>query len=110
MLLTIDIGNTNIKLGVYAGAELRSYWRVATERLKLADEYAALRFVTANRHADIARAVGVVDPLPIAVDPEVDDLVTRLADSVDHGATQFHPSMIERQRHLHATRSRSPAA
>jgi type III pantothenate kinase len=42
MLLTIDIGNTNIKFGVYEGETLRSYWRVATERLKLADEYAAL--------------------------------------------------------------------
>lgn len=42
MLLTIDIGNTNIKLGVYSGTELRSYWRVATERLRLTDEYAAL--------------------------------------------------------------------
>lgn len=42
MLLTIDIGNTNIKLGVYQGEQLLANWRVATERLKLADEYAAL--------------------------------------------------------------------
>jgi len=42
MLLTVDIGNTNIKLGIYDGAELHSYWRVATERLRLADEYAVL--------------------------------------------------------------------
>lgn len=41
MLLTIDIGNTNIKLGAYAGDELRGHWRMATERLKLADEYGA---------------------------------------------------------------------
>lgn len=42
MLLTIDIGNTNIKIGVYNGEELVSHWRVTTERLKLADEYAVL--------------------------------------------------------------------
>jgi type III pantothenate kinase len=42
MLLTVDIGNTNIKLGVYEGERLRANWRMATERLKLADEYAAL--------------------------------------------------------------------
>ncbi len=42
MLLTIDIGNTNIKLGVYEGERLLAHWRVATERHKLADEYAAL--------------------------------------------------------------------
>jgi type III pantothenate kinase len=42
MLLTIDIGNTNIKFGVYEDDRLRANWRIATERLKLADEYAAL--------------------------------------------------------------------
>jgi type III pantothenate kinase len=42
MLLTIDIGNTNIKIGVYEGERLLANWRMATERLKLADEYAVL--------------------------------------------------------------------
>lgn len=42
MLLTIDIGNTNIKLGVYEGDVLLHHWRVATDRLRLADEYAVL--------------------------------------------------------------------
>jgi type III pantothenate kinase len=42
MLLTIDIGNTNIKFGVYEGKQLLADWRVVTERLKLADEYAVL--------------------------------------------------------------------
>jgi type III pantothenate kinase len=42
MLLAIDIGNTNIKLGVYDGERLVRNWRLATERHTLADEYAAL--------------------------------------------------------------------
>jgi type III pantothenate kinase len=42
MLLTIDIGNTNIKIGVYHAERLLANWRMATERLRLADEYAAL--------------------------------------------------------------------
>jgi type III pantothenate kinase len=42
MLLTIDIGNTNIKLGVYQDEQLLAHWRMATERLKLADEYAVM--------------------------------------------------------------------
>src|SRR5262245_22412704 len=41
MLLAIDIGNTNVTLGVYAGSELRGTWRVATDPARLADEYAA---------------------------------------------------------------------
>ena len=42
MLLTIDIGNTNIKIGVYRGDQLLAHWRMATERHKLADEYAVV--------------------------------------------------------------------
>lgn len=42
MLLTIDVSNTTIKAGVFNGAKLVADWRVATERQKLADEYAML--------------------------------------------------------------------
>jgi type III pantothenate kinase len=42
MLLTIDIGNTNIVLGVFEGEELRATWRMATGINQMADEYAAL--------------------------------------------------------------------
>jgi len=42
MLLAIDIGNTNVKLGVFEAAELRATWRVATDAERLADEYAVL--------------------------------------------------------------------
>jgi type III pantothenate kinase len=42
MLLTIDIGNTNIVFGVFEGEELRATWRMATGINQMADEYAAL--------------------------------------------------------------------
>lgn len=42
MLLCIDIGNTNIKLGLFDGEEMCCHWRIATERSRLADEYAVL--------------------------------------------------------------------
>lgn len=42
MLLTIDIGNTNIKLGLFEGDQVRAHWRLATMRERLADEYAML--------------------------------------------------------------------
>ncbi|MBO9335209.1 MAG: type III pantothenate kinase [Roseiflexus sp.] len=42
MLLTIDIGNTNIKIGVYQDERLAAHWRVTTERHRLADEYLVL--------------------------------------------------------------------
>ena len=38
MLLAIDIGNTNIVLGVFVGKELRATWRLLTLRERTADE------------------------------------------------------------------------
>ena len=42
MLLAIDVSNTTIKAGVFRGDALLADWRFATERQKLADEYAIL--------------------------------------------------------------------
>lgn len=39
MLLVIDVGNTNIVLGVYDGKKLINDWRVATNKDKTSDEY-----------------------------------------------------------------------
>lgn len=39
MLLTIDIGNTNVTLGVYEGEKLTQHWRMATNREHMPDEY-----------------------------------------------------------------------
>lgn len=38
MILTMDIGNTNIKLGLFSGSELVNYWRLATQRSYTSDE------------------------------------------------------------------------
>lgn len=42
MLLCVDIGNTNIKIGLFEDNELRARWRLTTDRARLADEYAML--------------------------------------------------------------------
>lgn len=39
MLLTIDVGNSNITLGVYKGSELAADWRIRTQSKRTADEY-----------------------------------------------------------------------
>src|SRR5215468_6280211 len=39
MLLAIDIGNTNIVLGLYEGQKLITHWRLFTQAEKTADEY-----------------------------------------------------------------------
>lgn len=42
MLLAVDIGNTSVTLGVFAGKELRATWRIATNIHQMPDEYAVL--------------------------------------------------------------------
>ena len=42
MLLAIDVGNTNIVMGLYDGKRLLEHWRIATERNRTADEYGIL--------------------------------------------------------------------
>jgi len=39
VLLAIDIGNTNIVFGLFAGEELKTHWRIRTERNRTTDEY-----------------------------------------------------------------------
>ena len=42
MLLAIDIGNTNIVLGIYDGRKLVTHWRLLTQPERTADEYGVL--------------------------------------------------------------------
>ncbi|MBF0186674.1 MAG: type III pantothenate kinase [Magnetococcales bacterium] len=42
MLLVIDVGNTNIVLGVYEGPRLVRHWRIATRVERTGDEYGIL--------------------------------------------------------------------
>jgi type III pantothenate kinase len=42
MLLAIDIGNTNVVLGLYDGKTLKDSWRAATDPRRTADEYAVM--------------------------------------------------------------------
>ena len=42
MLLTVDVGNTQTVLGLYAATELTAHWRLATERSTTADELGVL--------------------------------------------------------------------
>src|SRR5690242_9474948 len=42
MLLAIDIGNTNIVVGVFSDGVLIKHWRLATDAERMPDEYAVL--------------------------------------------------------------------
>lgn len=42
MLLVIDVGNSNIVLGIYEGARRVRNWRLSTDKSRTSDEYAVL--------------------------------------------------------------------
>lgn len=42
MLLVVDIGNTNVVLGIYDGLALKAHWRLATDAKTTSDEYGIL--------------------------------------------------------------------
>jgi type III pantothenate kinase len=52
MLLTIDIGNTNITFGLYEGEDLGPRWRIRTIHEKMPDEYGILLHQL-FRHRDV---------------------------------------------------------
>lgn len=102
MLLCIDIGNTNITLGLYQSETLGSRWRLATNMERMPDEY-ALQFLGLLSHAGYSPAdlsgvclASVVPPLtgriiqtchqyldqdPLVVDPGVKTGVRILYDT-----------------------------
>jgi type III pantothenate kinase len=67
MLLAIDIGNTNITLGVYAGDKLGPCWRLATGLEKMPDEYGALMlnlFKRSGISAENIKAIAIASVVP----------------------------------------------
>jgi len=65
-LLVVDVGNTNVVLGIYRGDELAGSWRLATARERTADEYGILtRQLIGDSAATLDGAIvsSVVPPL-----------------------------------------------
>lgn len=55
MLLTIDIGNTNLTLGLYPDKEISAHWRLATDHQRMPDEY-GLQFLGLLENAGFSPA------------------------------------------------------
>jgi len=53
MLLCIDIGNTNIMLGLFVGDELGPHWRLSTDHDRMPDEF-AMQLINLLTYAGIA--------------------------------------------------------
>jgi len=74
MLLAIDVGNTQILMGVYEGEDLKFSWRLSTNRARTVDEFGILTRTLFNldglEASDVSRIVisSVVPPLDSALD------------------------------------------
>ena len=51
MLLTVDVGNTNVTLGVFDGENLRTTLRIETDINRMGDEYAATMLTLLGHHS-----------------------------------------------------------
>lgn len=79
MLLVCDIGNSNIVLGLYDGAELRAHWRLTSRLNATVDEYSVLLGGLMQRFAaprPVAAAIvsSVVPPLT----PKIEAVLAQL--------------------------------
>ncbi|ASS73813.1 pantothenate kinase [Tumebacillus algifaecis] len=63
MILVLDVGNTNITLGVYKGKELLYHWRIATIRERTEDE---LGILVKSLLADKGISVGEINGIAIS--------------------------------------------
>jgi type III pantothenate kinase len=60
LLLAVDVGNTNVKLGAFDGDRLVAQWRLETDPRRMSDEYAVLLdWLLARRGLGFADIAGV---------------------------------------------------
>ncbi|MDB5080549.1 MAG: Type pantothenate kinase [Chloroflexi bacterium] len=91
MLLAVDIGNTNVVLGIFEGETVKASWRMQTERRRMPDELGLIiTGFLANRGyrpEDITAAVisSVVPPLTLAFEEMVERYFGRTALTVEPG-------------------------
>jgi len=78
MLLTIDIGNTNLTLGLYTGDVLGPRWRLATDHDRMPDEY-GLQFLGLLNHVGYSPE----DLNGIVLASVVPTLTSRIIDACD---------------------------
>ncbi len=67
MLLAIDIGNTNVTLGVYEGERLAAHWRIATVHERMPDEYGLILlglFEHSSLHISQITGVAIASVVP----------------------------------------------
>jgi type III pantothenate kinase len=110
MLLVIEVGNTNTKIGVYDGTRLLTSWRLTTRREQTADEY-GIFFETLLRTRGIAAAQisgvaisNVVPPVQQTLEWMTEKYFGVTPFTVEPGADAGMPLAIDNPRELGSDR------
>lgn len=82
MLLCVDIGNTNIVVGVYRGDELLTHWRLSTDYDKMPDEY-GLVLIGLLQHSGLKQKE-IEGVIMASVVPPVTNLFAEMVDQYLH--------------------------
>jgi type III pantothenate kinase len=78
MLLALDVGNTNVTVGVFDGGKLTSHWRLGTAREQTADEWGILfRNLFALSSLDLRQVHGII---VASVVPPLDGPLAQMAE------------------------------
>ena len=86
MLLTIDVGNTETKLGCFSKHALKQTWRVTTELRRTPDEYGVFftqLFATSEIKTSSIRAVAIASVVP-QLDPVLESACERFFATAPH--------------------------
>lgn len=110
MLLVLDVGNTNITLGLYEGTALRHIWRLQTLHQRTADEYGLMvRQLLANAGVAVGQvsdviAASVVPALTRTVDELVESTFGRAPLVVGPGLKSGMPILYDQPKDVGADR------
>lgn len=88
MLLVIDVGNSNIVLGIYDGRKLVRSWRLSTDKSRTSDEYAVLL------HSLFAQAALGFESVKAAIISSVVPPLTRVMEAVAHDFFKLTPYVV----------------
>lgn len=92
-LFCVDIGNTNVVMGLYAGSELVTHWRVATDGHRMADEYGMLVLDLLDRSGQAPAAIeGII--IASVVPP-----VTALFEKLSERYLGHEPLVVDAEKH-----------
>ena len=116
MLLAIDVGNTQIALGLYDGDEPGPHWRLATDHARMPDEYGIL-LINLLQHAGVAPGgvhavamASVVPPLTGTLTQACEGYLRRTPLVVDMGMKTGVAVRVEDPRQVGADRVVDAAA